>query len=70
VNCKFLNFGVNIEKALKLHRLKMHFPLSISCSLNKVFGYSFLVMMRNVEILGFCSVMDRAGRLAIKLITS
>jgi hypothetical protein len=25
VNCKFLNFGVNIEKALKFHGLKMHF---------------------------------------------
>jgi hypothetical protein len=27
VDCKFLNFGVNIEKALKLHGLKMYFPL-------------------------------------------
>jgi hypothetical protein len=30
VDCKFLNFGVNIEKVLKLHRLKMYFPLDIS----------------------------------------
>jgi hypothetical protein len=26
VDYKFLNFGVNIEKVLKLHGLKMHFP--------------------------------------------
>jgi hypothetical protein len=25
VDCKFLNFGINIEKALKFHGLKMHF---------------------------------------------
>jgi hypothetical protein len=27
VDCKFLNFGVNIAKALKLHGLKVNFPL-------------------------------------------
>ena len=27
VDCKFLNFGIKIEKSLKLHRLKLHFPL-------------------------------------------
>jgi hypothetical protein len=26
VDCKFLNFGVNIAKALKLHGLKVNFP--------------------------------------------
>jgi hypothetical protein len=27
VDYKFLNFRVNIEKILKLHELKIHFPL-------------------------------------------
>jgi hypothetical protein len=27
VDCKFLNLGVNIEKALKLHGLKVNFSL-------------------------------------------
>jgi hypothetical protein len=29
VDYKFLNFGINIEKALKLHGLKMYFSLKI-----------------------------------------
>jgi hypothetical protein len=28
VNCKFLNFGVNIAKSLKLPELKVNFPLT------------------------------------------
>ena len=28
VDCKFLNFGVKIEKLLKLHGLKVKFPLN------------------------------------------
>jgi hypothetical protein len=35
VDCKFLNFGVNIEKVLKLHGLKMHFPLKHNINLSK-----------------------------------
>jgi hypothetical protein len=27
VDCKFLNFGVNIAKSLKLHELKVNFSL-------------------------------------------
>jgi hypothetical protein len=30
VDCKFLNFGVNIEKALKLYGLKVNFLLKIN----------------------------------------
>jgi hypothetical protein len=30
VDCKFLNFGVNIAKALKLHGLKMNFSQNLN----------------------------------------
>ena len=30
VDCKFLNFGIKIEKPLKLQGLKVNFPLYIS----------------------------------------
>jgi hypothetical protein len=34
VDCKFLNFEVNITKSLKLNRLKVNFSQKESCSLS------------------------------------
>jgi hypothetical protein len=44
--------------------------ISFSHSLSKVFCCNFLVTTRKIEILKFCSVRDRAGRRAMRLVTS
>jgi hypothetical protein len=44
--------------------------ISNSCSLSKVFHYSFIVMTRKVEISESCPTTDRDGRQAMGSITS
>ena len=51
VDCKFLNFGVKIKKAPKLHGLKMHFSLISLCmelivvSIPKFYLFSFPLLV-------------------------
>ena len=60
MDCKFFNFGVKIEKVLKLHGLKMYFPLKYRLS-NLGFLWLVFVWFRVVFVgfflVGFCLVL-------------
>jgi hypothetical protein len=50
VDCKFLNFGVHIAIALKLHGLKVNFPLTMeeifSLGSDKLFFCVYLIICK------------------------
>jgi hypothetical protein len=42
VDCKFLNFGVHIAKSLKLHGLKVNFPLQVNSQRVGILGHKVI----------------------------